>query len=170
MKTCFSTLLAGAVLTCMCYRAQAQVLENNLIGLDAVLVTPSINLDPADTGTNLTTDDLKSLIEKRLRTSGISAVPSQDKYNYKSDGILDISLTTQKIGTLPTFMYTVNVSLQENATSKRIGSPNSLMVVTWSDQGSGYASSQRLGATIKSEIDTEMLLFCNDYTKDNPKN
>ena len=162
--------MTGAVLICACYHAQAQALENNLTNLDAVLVTPSLNLDPADTGTNLTTDDLKSLIEKRLRTSGISAVSSQDKYNYKSDGILNISLTTQKIGTLPIFMYTVNVSLQENATSKRIGSPNSMMVVTWADQGSGYASSQHLGATIKSEIETEMLLFCNDYLKDNPKN
>ena len=136
----------------------------SLKGISGVFVViGDITDDVANKGINK--DNINSLVELRLRSSGIRVLSEKEYYKDSVGAMLCVSLNVIK----GSQTYAASVDLKLRQIVSTVNQSQELIAATTWDRGFvslyGNDSVQR----IKNVVDDLMTQFCNDFLKANPK-
>ena len=140
-----------------------------LTGLQAVYVGIEKIDEGIQSATGITIESLRTLVELRLRQSGIKVQSSEEADRAPGFDYLDVKVGLVKHGSDPQYVYAIEIEMRQDVRLSRDPSVE-MSAPTWESTDSlGYADHSVVRDTIRRLVEEKTDAFCNAWLSVNPK-
>jgi hypothetical protein len=116
----------------------------------------------------LTTEQIQSAVEDKLKQMGIKVVPEEESLKIAGSPVLYVNISANKRTRTPAFVYHVDVGILQKVILVREPKIRT-MSITWNKGQLGYCPSISLAKSLRETVGYLMDRFQEDYRAANPK-
>ena len=135
--------------------------KDTLKGLQGVSVLIE-SLDSGKEKYGLTTQQMQTDVELRLRQNGIKVLSNKEMYAAPGMPYLYVNVNLVITEDSPIAGYSISVQLKQNILLERDPTKNCCGATTWDSGGAGFISKGRI-PTLRENIKDQIDIFSNDY-------